>query len=254
MHHTRPSRRSLCALIIAPLLFSASGVPRAPDRLAALPPTVLWAWERPEQLQFIDTRTTGVAFLAGTVSLRHARFAYRPRFQTLRVPNAARLIAVVRLETTSSDLNAEQRSRTVAAIVAAARAPRVVAVQVDFDATTSQRVFYRDLLVDLRRQLPPAMPISITALASWCTYDDWISGLPVDEAVPMLFRMGRDDAEIQRFLAAGKDFSTPLCRGSLGISTDEPLPHLPAGRRTYIFNPRAWSQDAAARAVAEVQP
>ena len=37
------------------------------------------------------------------------------------------------------------------------------------------------------------MPLTITALASWCDGDDWIDGLPVADASPMLFRMGRGD-------------------------------------------------------------
>ena len=46
------------------------------------------------------------------------------------------------------------------------------------------------LLAEVRRRVPVSMPLSITALTSWCESDGWIAGLPVVEAVPMLFRMG----------------------------------------------------------------
>jgi hypothetical protein len=62
-----------------------------------------------------------------------------------------------------------------------ARRPGISGIQVDFDATASERRFYRELVIDLRRLLPDSVPLSITALASWCLDDNWISGLPADE-------------------------------------------------------------------------
>src|SRR5439155_3985440 len=58
-------------------------------------------------------------------------------------------------------------------------------LEIDFDARASEREFYRAILLDLRRVLPASMPLSITALASLCECDGWISGIPVTEAVPM---------------------------------------------------------------------
>jgi hypothetical protein len=159
-------------------------------------------------------------------------------------------MAVMRVEAGRSALNDEQREAAVDAAVAASRLPRVAAVQIDFDATSSQREFYRKMLRDLRARLPQT-PISITALASWCLDDDWIAELPIDEAVPMLFRMGRDDRAIRARLRAGADFREPLCRTSVGVSIDEPLPVFPAGRRVYWFAPRAWTE-AALHAAVEV--
>ena len=211
---------------------------------------MVWAWERPERLEFIDTRLTGVAFLASTVTIDDKTASIRPRMQPLRVPPQARLMAVVRVEANRSALTDEQREAAVNAAVAAARLPRVAAVQIDFDATGSQREFYRKMLRELRARLPQT-PISITALASWCLDDDWIAGLPVDEAVPMLFRMGREDRAIRARLRAGDDFREPLCRTSVGVSTDEPVPAFPRGRRVYWFAPVPWSQ-AALRPLQEV--
>jgi hypothetical protein len=83
----------------------------------------------------------------------------------------------------------------------------------------------------------------MTALASFCVGDAWIEDLPVDEAVPMIFRMGADDRSIKAFLAQGNDFNEPLCRQSYGIAVDEPVEtKFDRSRRQYIFNVRAWTQ------------
>jgi len=148
-------------------------------------------------------------------------------------------------------MSARQRAEAARAI---ARMADYVpaAIQIDFDATRSQRAFYRDLLTDLRGRIPNSMPLSITALASWCIYDDWIAELPVDEAVPMLFRMGRDSGAIAAYLQRDGDFASALSRSSVGISIDEPAIAVPAGRRIYIFSPHAWTREEAAKAIAEI--
>ncbi len=204
---------------------------------------MLWAWERAEDLRFIDPDRVGVAFLAGTARITERGLDFRPRLQPLRVSPRAKLIAVVRVETApNAALNAIQAERTAAAIARAAAQPQVVAVQIDFDATQSQHLFYRDMLAQLREQLPASKPISLTALASWCIGDDWLSGLPIDEAVPMLFRMGTGTKEITSWIKAGRDFRQPACQDSLGISTDEPWKTLPQGRRVYVFSPSPWTE------------
>jgi len=60
--------------------------------------------------------------------------------------------------------------------------PAVAALQIDFDARRSQRAFYAAILRDLRRRMPPDLPLSIAALASWCSSDDWLGSLPINEA------------------------------------------------------------------------
>src|SRR6185503_13236026 len=101
------------------------------------------------------------------------------------------------------------------------------------------------LLHAVRRELPPATPLSITALASWCMQDDWLGDLPIDEAVPMLFRMGRSeparDGVIDRLRA-------PACRGAIGTSLDEPLTMSRGRKRLYVFNPRQWTTATIAEA------
>ncbi len=212
-----------------------------------MPRVVLWAWERPVDLRFINPRETGVAFLARTIRLRANEVAVRRRLQPLELPNGASVVAVARVETDTRnkpDLSDFQTENLADAIAEMAQLPNVSSIQIDFDATRSERSFYRGVILAVRKRLPATVNLSITALASWCTDDDWISDLPIDEAVPMLFRMGPDRATIRNRLASGEEFAARPCRSSYGISTDEPLQNLSAAKRLYVFNPDSWTESS----------
>ncbi len=207
---------------------------------------ILWAWERPEKLDYLDSQKVGVAFLAKTIYLRGDAAVSRPRLQPLTVPAAAAVIAVARIESDHVEtptLSQQQLKDAVTEIAELGRLPNVVMVQVDFDATTTQRPFYRALLNELRSKLPQSTLLSITALASWCKGDNWIEDLPIDEAVPMLFRMGVERKQFLSQLATGVYFSAGPCQNSAGISTDEPVAQLPPVQRVYVFNPKSWSPE-----------
>ena len=217
------------------------------SRLSRLPSTILWAWERPEKLDFIDPQRIGVAFLAKTIYLRGDRTVSRPRLQPLALPRGAPVIAVARIESdrsTPPTLSPGQIQAAASEVSEIGSLPNVVMVQVDFDATLSERAFYRELLNQLRAKLPQSTLLSITALASWCKGDNWLEDLPVDEAVPMLFRMGVEQKQFLSQLAAGEGFSSTPCQASAGVSTDEPLAQLPRVQRLYVFNPTVWSPEA----------
>ena len=218
--------------------------PRPADPLPGFPRVFLWAWECPEDLTFLDPHGAGVAFLARTVCLRGGSVSVRPRLQPLRYTPGAFLMAVVRVEPQGADL--PPAGEAAAAVAEAAAIPGVRALQVDFDATRSQRPYYRELLHDLRRRLPASMPLSMTALTSWCESDGWIAGLPVAEAVPMLFRMGPGERPARTFRPA-------LCQSSAGVSLDEPLREPPSAARLYIFNPRPWTESSYRAALREVR-
>jgi hypothetical protein len=255
MARVRRSISSLACLLMVLFIRTEQPPRRNPDRMKAIPPFVLWAWERPEDLRFINPEDTAVAFLAETIHFDLKRVIVRLRLQPLLVPKGTKLIAVVRIEAdpgvTFSD---SQITDAAAAILSRASLPRVVAVQIDFDATRSQRMSYRALLLEIRQRLGLEVPISITALASWCFDDNWISTLPVDEAVPMLFRMGAGTPDVVGRLTTGRDFHAPVCQGSLGISTDEPWASLPSGRRLYVFPSRSWTSQTELAFLAEVDP
>jgi hypothetical protein len=212
------------------------------------PRLVYWAWERPEDLRLLNPQTEAVAFLAFSVELLPDSTRIYPRMQPLFVPPGIQLVAVVRIYSHSDKpalLDPEQFSETLQTLLKATRERVVVALQIDYDARVSERAFYSQLLTELRHQLGPTYPISITALASWCIADRWIRDLPVNEAVPMLFSMGPEEPLIRQYLTSVDTFPEPLCRGSLGISTGEWWPNPVHSRtRVYVFNATPWTQEA----------
>ena len=252
----RKSTRKLPALLLLTvcttvLLFASCAFkPQTLSQSTAsnLPPVILWAWERPENLEFLDPERYGVAFLAQTLILQNDEVVFRPRRQPLQVTPRTKLIAVTRIEslkTTGKEaaLSDAQKAKIITLVLKTLELENVSAIQIDFDAASSERQFYRALLKDLRPQLPEQMPLSITALASFCLGDRWLQDLPIDEAVPMIFRMGADDKAIKNLLAAGNDFREPLCRSSYGMAIDEPLEmKIDDSRRLYLFANHSWSE------------
>lgn len=206
---------------------------------------VLWAWERPEDLRFIHLEEVQPAVLVGTLCLVGDDVKARPRMPPITLPLKSRPLAVVRIETDRPrppSLDQEQRQIAVEWILHWFDSSWA-GLQIDFDATISERPFYRALLLDLHRQ-SDNRPLSITALASWCLGDRWLDDLPLAEAVPMLFRMGADASRVRALLARGEDFQEPLCRSSYGLSSDEPIPRRRPGRRLYLFHPESWTDVA----------
>jgi Protein of unknown function (DUF3142) len=239
----------LIALFLIPCLLVATWFHyghRPAHRLQG-PLLVYWVCERPEDLRILDPKTEAAAFLASSVELLSDSIRVAPRLQPLYLPPGIQLVSVVRLYSQAdkpATFHAQQLAETVQALMAATRQPGVSALQIEFDALVSQRAFYSQLLTELRRQLGPTYPISITALASWCIGDRWIRDLPVNEAVPMLFSMGPEEAITRQYLSSTDTFPEPLCRGSLGISTGEWWPNpIHSRTRVYVFSQVPWTRE-----------
>jgi hypothetical protein len=267
---------------------------RPGDRLASFPKVVFWAWERPEDLRFLQSasKPAAVAFLAKTIYVlapgedaggADGSISVKHRMQPLLVDPGTPLMAVVRIESRggrrprqlrasgaeSLAFTDSQRQAVAAEIVDAGKLQNVRAVQIDFDATLSERQSYIRLLGEVRQKLPAALPLSTTALASWCIGDRWLEQLPagtIDEAVPMLFAMGRDAANVTAFLGSGEDFRAAACQNTLGLSTDEPLSlgilsgwpgqkaAMARGKRIYVFSARPWTRAMAETVLKEWSP
>ncbi|HVF46640.1 MAG TPA: hypothetical protein VNA17_03645 [Pyrinomonadaceae bacterium] len=234
--------------LIALSAFGCADKNQVNPRLSSeMPQKILWAWERPEDLRFLDPNEFGVAFLAQTILLESNRVTPRSRRQPLEVPPTAYLIAVTRFETSRETaklprLDYEMVARTARLVKTTLDLPDVRAIQIDFDAVVSERPFYRRLMIELRQQLPPETPLTMTSLASWCTGDAWFNDFPVDEAVPMVFQMGADSENIKTYLRNGNDWREPLCRGSYGLSIEEgPFDGMKPGRRIYLFKNSSWN-------------
>lgn len=232
-----------------------------------MPSKFLWAWERPEDLRFVDPKEFGVAFLAQTIFLDNTGVTPKPRRQPLEIAPETYLIAVTRIETDKNghrrpSFDTEMQTKVVSLIRNTLELPNVRGVQIDFDAVVSERNFYRSMMFKLREKLdtsggntsvnePATMPdahrsLTMTSLASWCTGDAWFNDFPVDEAVPMAFQMGADSEKIKNYLRNGNDWNEPLCRGSYGISLEEGLfDGMKEGRRIYYFKNSPWTKSDA---------
>lgn len=252
----RPKTR-LAMLVLAGLVTGTNHpiARRRPTAFQAFPRLTVWAWENPEDLRALDPQRYAVAYLDQTIFISRD-VSSRPRMQRLLVSPATRIIAVVRIEAGAAGaaINAPGLPAQVASLIQrSAQKPRTSALQIDFDATRSQRTFYGNLLREVRKRLPKGMPLSITVLASWCAADDWISNLPADEAVPMFFRMGREGRPSNQ---PGWTYPIrePLCGTSAGVATDEPWPAILREERVYIFHPGAWNAAALWNVEAMVKP
>jgi hypothetical protein len=210
------------------------------------PVIVLWAWERPEDLRFAGP-DFGVAVLAGSVVLagQTVRVAGR-RYPALTLPRQ-RIVGVVHVEIDRREplvWSPSQREAAIARILELADNPRFDEIQIDFEVRASERQALLDVLRAVRATLPAGRELSMTALASWCDTERWLGAAPVEEVVPMLFRMGPAGENLKRRLAEGGDFGDRNCRSSIGVAVDTPLYGLPPLRRVYIFNPHSWNREA----------
>src|SRR5688500_7289075 len=121
--------------------------PRPRSPLSDLPPVIIWAWERPEKLDFINTDQVGVAFLAKTIGLEAGRVVSKPRLQPLELPPGTKLIAVVRIESDHPTLSSTQLQETADEIVSVSALSNVTMVQIDFEDRKSTRLNSSHLVI-----------------------------------------------------------------------------------------------------------
>jgi len=224
------------------LLSAAALVACAPRDQPAASGLILWAWERPEDLRFAD-EATEVAVQTGFVEIAGDGLQARGRRFPLKVDRTPAITLVhVQIDRARPLVwTPALRAQVGAAILHFATAVPVRRVQIDFETRMSERQVLLDVLHDLRRGLPHGTLLSMTALASWCDTERWLDQAPVDEIVPMLFRMQQSGEALRNRLAAGGDFRNPRCRAALAVATDSPIVRAPPGRRVYLFNPRSWT-------------
>lgn len=225
---------------------------KTPSKLR-LPNKVLWAWKRPEDLSQIDPQRYGVAYLACHIFLDGENLKWQTRNQPMKVPAHTVVVPTVRIDIVRKEkpaLSQQQIEKILRLIQKATGAPNAAQVQIDFDALESERGFYRSLLEQLRKKLPDTMPISITALASWCLFDNWIKVLPIDESVPMMFSLGRERDKVLRYFRSHHDFIEERAKRSLGLSLEDTgvnelmIPITEKRRipvRVYVFTRTAWT-------------
>jgi len=74
-----------------------------------MPQRIVWAWERPEDLRFLEAKKFGVAFLAQTLFVTGDGIDPKPRRQPLQVNPGTYMIAVTRIETNKASHPAFRR-------------------------------------------------------------------------------------------------------------------------------------------------
>lgn len=211
------------------------------------PKVFLWVWRYDADMRWIDSTRYGVAYLAGTIKIGKAGIINRPRLNSLKVPDNTEVEAVVRVETlpgTILDLNQTASSKN--AIIKLVPLKNIDALQIDFDATRSQRQFYKRLACQVREDLPEAIPLKMTALASWTLFDRWTGNMPVRSVIPMFFRMGKDRRRVLESLEKGMVKDTDC----IGLAVDEPDVFeaikkknlLKNFKRVYLFSPDGWDK------------
>ena len=88
---------------LASLLFCmgmrSDAPPQLHSRMASLPGTVLWVWDRREDLRRADPGRFAIAFLDQTLTVG-LNVDRQPRHNPITYPAASKRIAVVRIETT----------------------------------------------------------------------------------------------------------------------------------------------------------
>lgn len=217
-------------------------------------PLVLWAWERPEDLRFAG-RAVEIAAQTGFIELSGDRLIVRGRRFPLHAAAGQVTTAVVHVQIDPRRRlvwTPVREAQVAQAALRLARRPGVRRLQMDFEVRASERPILLAVLRGVRAGLPEGIELSMTALASWCDTETWLDEAPVDEIVPMLFRMGPGGERLKARLAAGGDFANPRCRRALAVSADTPLARAPAGRRVYLFNPRSWTAASFERVRREV--
>jgi hypothetical protein len=224
--------------LIALGVFPKSSIGSLP---ASFPDVVLWAWESKQDLRFLPPRTVGIAFLERTVWLHPQGVRSLPRTQPVLYTPGTPMIATVRLEVDHvGGVGLPPAHDAAIAAAEAARMPGLSALQIDFDARLSERVWYLEFLREIRRIVSKSLPITITALESWCEEGrSWLDRAPLSDATPMLFRMGVEENR------APQKFPVAACNASVGISTDEMPERIPRmANRVYIFHPGPWTEPA----------
>jgi hypothetical protein len=157
-------------LLLLVFLVSDQNISARTQMPVDMPPLVLWAWDRDDDLSFIDHRDTAVAYLAATVILRGETVFLTPRHNPLVPPKGTRLVVVAHVEVDRHEppVVSDAQARDFAATLAALREnlPGEF-LQIDFEAKSSQRDFFVKAVAALRQRLPNAV-LSATALTSWC--------------------------------------------------------------------------------------
>jgi hypothetical protein len=195
-----------------------------------------WYWDRPAEQLPLPPPGVGAAVVVTHVFLSGQGYRLQPRRSALPLPDGVATMPVIHVEVDPAlpfAGNAAQSDGLRDAVLDAMRRSPTSWVQLDFEARRSQRDFWRTSVLAIKAALPSDVKLSVTALASWCYADRWLGDAPVDEIVPMYFRLIRARHEYVLRSAAG--VSEPRCATAYGVADDEPAWLVPLPGRRYVF-------------------
>ncbi|WP_417904671.1 hypothetical protein [Candidatus Tisiphia endosymbiont of Micropterix aruncella] len=215
------------------------------------PNLTLWSWHRSDDLLFIDNNTA-IASLIATIYIDLDKIKIMPRTNTLTTAANSFIIPVFRLEMQAKGkLNAKSLT-DLSNIILSASKPRQL-IQLDFDATYNQRKIYSQLIETLVKN---NRKISITALSSWCMFDNWIDKLSIEYAVPMVYQGRRENQDIRRvkkFFTDNKNWRSKKCQNYIGLMTDDVLT-VPTNFNIFLFNKDKWNKETYYKITKNIQP
>lgn len=215
----------------------------------------LWAWDRAEDLRWVESGV-GIAYFAAQLDARERGLSVSWRRPPLHVRPDTPLLPVLHIEAFAPRvpriLDEDAAEIWAQTLVDTVLRTGSRSFQIDFEARGSQKLFYASVLQRIRHQLPDHW-ISITALASWCSDEQWLTTLPVNEIVPMYFRMGPTERQLWRTRLLVPHKLPKSCRAAAGMATDELAdvqvahgrgdhPAL-SGYHWYLFSPQPWKPD-----------
>ncbi len=214
------------------------------------PRIYLWAWERPEDLRFLETskEKVTVVYYAGDVVIQNGQMEIQSRRNSLSLPSGIKKIPVVRIDNfgNAGMLDGGRIKDIADFIIFQCSQADISGCQIDFDASVLEREKYKQLVADIKSKIPSNIQLSITALVSWCHTFSWLDELDIVFAVPMFYRMG-PDATLIRSGNVGETFmKAKKCKRAIGVSTDEPVPDKKflRDRDIYLFNPEPWTKES----------
>ena len=155
--------------VLASSVLTLSGFLGSKFSSSYTPQINVWAWERDEDLSFIDPTKVSVSYFAGMIYVRGSSVNFRPRTQKLKLAKGTQTVPVFRIESLRGEGAPAMLSTSDARVPDVSAAGYVVKtiinrlkelppsnmVQLDFDALQDERPFYTAILKELRRELPP---------------------------------------------------------------------------------------------------
>ena len=232
--------------IIVICLVATAGVYGYGHNHSRKPSLMLWVWETPNDLTYIDRDDVGIAYLAGSIEIGN-QTNYRPRFVALNLNEKIYKEAVIRVDLLTNGELSENKFDIVQFIVQTCSRKGVNSCQIDFDAKVSQYAWYVNLLIEVRSKLRRTTDLSMTGLPSWCYPNSWLTQIEKlnIEVVPMLYRMGKDSNNIIGGQVPDNFLSAPSCLESVGVSLDEEFDYTryTKNKRIYVFSPLPWTEE-----------